>query len=108
MIGAFITILCMFIILTGLLISLLIETYKEKENKSTKILGWFSVILSFGLIIAFFLSFAYRVRNQAIIDYTKGKYKVNIDLRIDTLRTVTKEPDISVIYENYLRQHSRL
>lgn len=108
MIGAFITFLCMFVLLTGFVINLLIETYKEKEKTSTKVLGWLAVILSFVLTIVFFISSALKIREQAIIDYTKGKYKVNVEVKTDTLKTITRGPDTTILYENYLRQHSRL
>lgn len=68
--------------------------FEKNTDKHVKILGWFIVTLMFGLSTAVTFLSTWSNMEKAIIDYDRGKYKVELKVSIDTIRTVRKCPKL--------------
>lgn len=67
---------------------------KKKTDKPLKIIGWILIIVTLGLCVFVYYTSIETNMNKAIIDYDRGKYKVELKVRVDTVRTIKKCPEL--------------
>lgn len=83
--------------------------FEKDTDRQVKILSWLIVTLLFGLSIAVTFISTQSNMEKAIIDYDRGKYKVELKVSIDTVRTVKRCPKLykhtvpSVIEPQHMR-----
>lgn len=67
---------------------------KKKTDKPLKIMSWVLIIVTLGLCVLISYTSIETSINKAIIDYNRGKYKVELKVCIDTVRTIKKCPKL--------------
>ena len=78
----------------GIVCKMCLPPFEKKTDKPLKIIGWILIIVTFGLcVFVYYISIETNM-NKAIIDYDRGKYKVELKVRVDTIRTIKKCPEL--------------
>lgn len=63
-------------------------------DKQLKIINWVLTIITLGLCVLVSYTSIETNINKAIVDYDRGKYKVEFKVSIDTIRIVKKCPEL--------------
>lgn len=78
----------------GIVCKMCLPPFEKKTDKPLKIIGWILIIVTLGLcVFVYYISIETNM-NKAIIDYDRGKYKVELKVSIDTVRTIKKCPEL--------------
>lgn len=78
----------------GIVCKMCLPPFEKKTDKPLKIIGWILIIVTLGLcVFVYYISIETNM-NKAIIDYDRGKYKVELKVRVDTIRTIKKCPEL--------------
>lgn len=78
----------------GILCRGCLPPFSKETDKQLKILSWTLIIISFGLSTIVSYTSIETNMNKAVIDYDRGKYKVELKIQIDTIRTVKRCPEL--------------
>lgn len=78
----------------GIVCKMCLPPFEKKTNKTLKVMSWLLIIATFSLCILISYASTETSMNKAIIDYDRGKYKVELKVSIDTVRTIKKCPEL--------------
>ena len=78
----------------GIVCKMCLPPFEKKTDKPLKITGWILIIVTLGLCVFVYYTSIETNMNKAIIDYDRGKYKVELKVRIDTVKTIKKCPEL--------------
>lgn len=78
----------------GIVCKMCLPPFEKKTDKPLKIIGWILIIVTLGLCVFVYYTSIETNMNKAIIDYDRGKYKVELKVRVDTVRTIKKCPEL--------------
>lgn len=78
----------------GIVCKMCLPPFEKKTDKPLKIISWILIIVTFGLCVFVYYASIETNMNKAIIDYDRGKYKVELKVRVDTIRTIKKCPEL--------------
>lgn len=78
----------------GIVCKMCLPPFEKKTDKPLKIIGWILMIVTLGLCVFVYYTSIETNMNKAIIDYDRGKYKVELKVRIDTVKTIKKCPEL--------------
>ncbi len=78
----------------GIVCRMCLPPFDKKTDKPLKIIGWILIIVTLGLCVFVYYTSIETNMNKAIIDYDRGKYKVELKVRVDTVRTIKKCPEL--------------
>lgn len=78
----------------GTVCRMCLPPFEKRMDRLLKIMSWALTICTLGLCV--FISYVSIEANidKAIVDYDRGKYKVELKVNIDTVRTVKKCPEL--------------
>lgn len=80
---------------TGIFCRACLPPFEKGTDKELRALNWALIILLFCLsTIVSYINIETNI-NKAVIDYDRGKYKVELKVQIDTIRTVERCPELS-------------
>lgn len=68
--------------------------FEKGTDRQLKIISWVLTIVTLGLCVLVSYTSIETHINKAIIDYDRGKYKVELKVSIDTIRTIKKCPKL--------------
>lgn len=68
--------------------------FERGTDRQLKIIGWVLIIVTLGLCVLVSYTSIEANIDKAIVDYDRGKYKVELKVSIDTIRTVKKCPEL--------------
>lgn len=83
-----------FWILSGIGCRWCLPPFEKDTDRQVKILSWLIVTLMFGLSIAVTFISTQSNMEKAIIDYDRRRYKVELKVSIDTIKTVKRCPKL--------------
>lgn len=78
----------------GIVCKMCLPPFEKKTDKPLKIISWILIIVTFGLCVFVYYASIETNMNKAIIDYDRGKYKVELKVSVDTVRTIKKCPEL--------------
>lgn len=78
----------------GIVCKMCLPPFEKKTDKPLKIISWVLIIVTLGLCVLVSYTSIETSMNKAIIDYDRGKYKVELKVRVDTVRTIKKCPEL--------------
>lgn len=78
----------------GIICKMCLPPFEKKTDKALKVISWLLIIATLGLCILVSYASIETSMNKAIIDYDRGKYKVELKVSIDTIRTIKKCPEL--------------
>lgn len=78
----------------GIVCKMCLPPFEKKTDKSLKITSWVLTVATFSLCVLVSYTSIETNMNKAIIDYDRGKYKVELKVRVDTVRTIKKCPEL--------------
>lgn len=78
----------------GIVCKMCLPPFEKKTDKPLKIIGWILIIVTLGLCVFVYYTSIETNMDKAIIDYDRGKYKVELKVRVDTIRTIKKCPEL--------------
>lgn len=78
----------------GIVCKVCLPPFKKGTNRPLKIIGWVLIIVTFSLCVLISYTSIETNINKAIVDYDRGKYKVELKVSIDTIRIVNKCPEL--------------
>lgn len=78
----------------GIVCKMCLPPFEKKTDKALKVISWLLIIATLGLCILVSYASIETSMNKAIIDYDRGKYKVELKVGIDTIRTIKKCPEL--------------
>lgn len=78
----------------GIVCKMCLPPFEKKTDKPLKIISWILIIVTFGLCVFVYYASIETNMDKAIIDYDRGKYKVELKVRVDTIRTIKKCPEL--------------
>lgn len=78
----------------GTVCKICLPPFEKKTDKALKVISWLLIIATLGLCILVSYTSIETSMNKAIIDYDRGKYKVELKVGIDTIRTIKKCPEL--------------
>lgn len=78
----------------GIVCKMCLPPFEKKTDKLLKIISWVLIITTFSLCVLVSYTSIETNINKAIIDYNRGKYKVELKISIDTVRTIKKCPEL--------------
>ena len=78
----------------GIICKISLPPFGKGADKLLKIMSWVLIIVSLGLCVLVSYASIETNINKAIIDYDRGKYKVELKVSIDTVRTIKKCPEL--------------
>lgn len=78
----------------GIVCKMCLPPFEKKTDKPLKILSWVLFIITLGLCVLISYTSIETSMNKAIIDYDRGKYKVELKVSIDTIKTIKKCPEL--------------
>lgn len=81
-------------VLFGIICKICLPPFKKGTDKDLKITGWVFTIVIFGLCVLISYTNIKVNMDKAIVDYDRGKYKVELKVSIDTIRTVKRCPKL--------------
>lgn len=78
----------------GAACKLLLPPFEKGADRQLKIISWVLTVVILGLcVLVSYISIETSI-NKAIIDYDRGKYKVELKVSIDTVKIVKKCPEL--------------
>lgn len=78
----------------GIVCRTCLPPFGKGADKLLKIMSWILVIVTLGLCVLVSYATIETNINKAIIDYDRGKYKVELKVSVDTVRTIKKCPKL--------------
>lgn len=78
----------------GIVCKVCLPPFEKKTDKALKVISWLLIIATLGLCILVSYASIETSMNKAIIDYDRGKYKVELKVSVDTIRTIKKCPEL--------------
>lgn len=78
----------------GIVCKMCLPPFEKKTDEPLKIIGWILIIVTLGLCVFVYYTSIETNMDKAIIDYDRGKYKVELKVRVDTIRTIKKCPEL--------------
>ena len=78
----------------GIVCKMCLPPFEKKTDKALKIISWILIIVTLGLCVFVYYTSIETNMNKAIIDYDRGKYKVELKVSVDTIRTIKKCPKL--------------
>lgn len=78
----------------GVACRICLPPFEKKTDGLLKVISWVLIIVTFGLCVLISYTSIETSMNKAIIDYDRGKYKVELKVSIDTVRTIKKCPEL--------------
>lgn len=78
----------------GAVCRLLLPPYEKETGRQLKIISWILTIAILSLCVTVSYKNIETNINKAIVDYDRGKYKVELKVSIDTIRTIKKCPEL--------------
>ena len=78
----------------GIVCKICLPPFEKKTDRLLKITSWVLTIATLSLCILISYASIETSMNKAIIDYDKGKYKVELKVSVDTVRTIKKCPEL--------------
>ena len=78
----------------GIVCRACLPPFEKGADKLLKIMSWVLTIASLGLCVLVSYASIETNINKAIIDYDRGKYKVELKISVDTVRTIKKCPKL--------------
>lgn len=78
----------------GIVCKICLPPFEKKADRLLKIISWVLIIVTLGLCVLVSYTSIETNMNKAIIDYDRGKYKVELKVRVDTVRTIKKCPEL--------------
>lgn len=78
----------------GIICKMCLPPFEKKIDKPLKIISWVLTIVTLSLCVLISYTSIETSMNKAIIDYDRGKYKVELKVSVDTVRTIKKCPEL--------------
>lgn len=78
----------------GIICKMCLPPFERGTDRQLKIIGWVLIIVTLGLCVLVSYTSIEANIDKAIVDYDRGKYKVELKVSIDTIRTVKKCPEL--------------
>lgn len=78
----------------GIVCKMCLPPFEKKTDRLLKIISWVLIIVTLGLCVLVSYTSVESSMNKAIIDYDRGKYKVELKVSVDTVRTIKKCPEL--------------
>lgn len=78
----------------GIICKMCLPPFEKKTDKALKIISWILIIVTLGLCVFVSYTSIETNMNKAIINYDRGKYKVELKVSVDTIRTIKKCPEL--------------
>lgn len=78
----------------GIVCKMCLPPFEKKTDISLKITNWVLAVATFSLCVLISYKSIEANMNKAIIDYDRGKYKVELKVSVDTVRTIKKCPKL--------------
>lgn len=78
----------------GIVCRACLPPFEKGADKLLKIMSWALTIATLGLCVLVSYASIETSINKAIIDYDRGKYKVELKVSVDTVRTIKKCPKL--------------
>lgn len=78
----------------GIVCKMCLPPFEKKTDKPLKIISRILIIVTFGLCVFVYYASIETNMNKAIVDYDRGKYKVELKVSVDTVRTIKKCPEL--------------
>ena len=78
----------------GIICKMCLPPFEKKTDRLLKIMSWVLIIVTLGLCVFVYYTSIETNMNKAIIDYDRGKYKVELKVSVDTVRTIKKCPEL--------------
>ena len=78
----------------GIVCKMCLPPFEKKTDKALKIISWILIIVTLGLCVFVYYTSIETNMNKAIIDYDRGKYKVELKVSVDTIRIIKKCPKL--------------
>lgn len=78
----------------GIVCKMCLPPFEKKTDKALKIISWILIIVTLGLCVFVSYTSIETNMNKAIINYDRGKYKVELKVSVDTIRTIKKCPKL--------------
>lgn len=78
----------------GIVCKICLPPFEKKTDRLLKITSWVLTVATFNLcVFVSYISIETNM-NKAIIDYDRGKYKVELKVSVDTVRIIKKCPEL--------------
>lgn len=78
----------------GIVCKICLPPFEKKTDRLLKITSWVLTVATFSLCVLISYTSIETSMNKAIIDYDRGKYKVELKVSVDTIRTIKKCPEL--------------
>lgn len=78
----------------GIVCRACLPPFEKGADKLLKIMSWVLIIATLGLCVLVSYASIETNINKAVIDYDRGKYKVELKVSVDTVRTIKKCPEL--------------
>lgn len=78
----------------GIVCKICLPPFEKKADRLLKIMSWVLIVATFSLCVLVSYASIEANMNKAIIDYDRGKYKVELKVSVDTVRTIKKCPEL--------------
>lgn len=78
----------------GIVCKICFPPFEKKTDRLLKITSWVLTIATFSLCVLISYASIEASMNKAIIDYDRGKYKVELKVSVDTVRIIKKCPEL--------------
>lgn len=78
----------------GIVCKICLPPFEKKTDKLLKITSWVLTVATFSLCVLVSYTSIETNMNKAIIDYDRGKYKVELKVSVDTVKTIKKCPEL--------------
>lgn len=78
----------------GIVCKMCLPPFEKKTDKPLKIISWVLTIVTLSLCVLISYTSIETSMNKAIIDYDRGRYKVELKVSVDTVKTIKKCPEL--------------
>lgn len=78
----------------GIVCKMCLPPFEKKTDGLLKVISWVLTIGTLSLCVLVSYTSTETNMNKAIIDYDRGKYKVELKVSVDTVRTIKKCPEL--------------
>lgn len=78
----------------GIVCKMCLPPFEKKTDRLLKITSWALTVATLSLCVLISYASIETSMNKAIIDYDRGKYKVELKVSVDTVRTIKKCPEL--------------
>lgn len=78
----------------GIVCKMCLPPFEKKTDRLLKITSWVLTVATFSLCVFVSYTSIETNMNKAIINYDRGKYKVELKVSVDTIRTIKKCPKL--------------